>query len=96
MNRNTQINADLATSYNKNNNINNFNNHNNLNKQNKANNYNNHLLPGRLSFESTIPKNVVYQMNDALVQNMDLLDEQAMHIHSAAMQNNLTSESNER
>jgi hypothetical protein len=67
-----------------------------LNKQNKANNYNNHLLPGRLSFESTIPKNVVYQMNDALVQNMDLLDEQAMHIHSAAMQNNLTSESNER
>ena len=25
-------------------------------------------------------------MNDALVQNMDLLDEQAMHIHSAYMQ----------
>eukprot|EP00291_Cryptomonas_curvata_P025467 CAMPEP_0172172440 /NCGR_PEP_ID=MMETSP1050-20130122/12447_1 /TAXON_ID=233186 /ORGANISM="Cryptomonas curvata, Strain CCAP979/52" /LENGTH=92 /DNA_ID=CAMNT_0012843979 /DNA_START=371 /DNA_END=645 /DNA_ORIENTATION=- len=26
-------------------------------------------------------KNVVDQMNDALVQNMDLLHEQAMHIH---------------
>jgi hypothetical protein len=25
-------------------------------------------------------------MNDAMVQNMDLLDEQAMHIHSAEMQ----------
>jgi hypothetical protein len=24
-------------------------------------------------------------MNDALVQNMDLLDEQTMHIHSAEM-----------
>ena len=35
-------------------------------------------------------------MNDALVQNMDLLHEQAMHIHAAEMQNNLTSESNER
>ena len=55
-----------------------------------------HLLPGCFSFESTIPKNVVDQMNDALVQNMDLLHEQAMHIHSAEMQNNLTSESNER
>jgi hypothetical protein len=45
-----------------------------------------HLLPGRLSFESAIPKNVVDQMNDALVQNMGLLHEQAMHIHSAEMQ----------
>ncbi len=35
-----------------------------------------------LSFESTMPKNVVVQMNDALVQNMDLLDEQAIHIPS--------------
>ena len=31
----------------------------------------------RLRFESTIPKNVVDQMNDTLVQNMDLLYEQA-------------------
>jgi hypothetical protein len=28
-------------------------------------------------------------MNDALVKNMDLLDEQAMHIHAAEMQKKL-------
>jgi hypothetical protein len=46
-------------------------------------------LPGIANitgFESTIPKNVVDQLNYALVQKMDLLDEQAMHIHSAEMQ----------
>ena len=40
----------------------------------------------RLRFESTIPKNVVDQMNDTLVQNKDLLDEQTMHVHSEEMQ----------
>ena len=40
------------------------------------------MIAVRLRFESTIPKNVVDQMNDILVHNMDLLDEQTMHVHS--------------
>ncbi len=40
------------------------------------------LLAVCLRFESTIPKNVVDQMNNVFVQNMNLLDEKAMHIHS--------------
>ncbi len=40
----------------------------------------------RLPCDSAIPKNVVDQMNDALVQNMNLLDVQAIHIQSELMQ----------
>ena len=48
---------------------------------NKSNNNNNYLITVRICFESTIPKNVVDQMNNILVQYMDLLKEQAMHVH---------------
>jgi hypothetical protein len=51
---------------------------NNHKNHKNCNNQNNTCLP----CNSTIPKNVVDQMNNALVQNMDLLDKQAIPIHS--------------
>jgi hypothetical protein len=46
------------------------------NNQNDCNNCNNQ----NKTCYSAMPKNVVDQMNYALVQNMDILDKQAIHI----------------
>jgi hypothetical protein len=94
--RNTEISENLSTKCNKHNNSNNINKQHNSNKHNnsnkntistiiaiKQNNHNNHNdQKYTCSPCNSIPKIFVDQMNDDLVQNMNFLDEPAIHIQS--------------